>query len=158
MAVDSKALAAAPATPLRRPSRQSGVPFRHVFLSYSWDHDAEAARVFFFETLLRRSDVRVKNYSIKIEHPLPPDWRHGFKRLMDRWSVFICLIGHNTHQSEHVNWEIDCAAERKKQIVAVYVGDPTVRVPRALKRLGITPVEWDSTEMHDALDRALNVT
>jgi hypothetical protein len=36
-------------------------------------------------------------------------------------SVFMCLIGENTHNSDWVKWEIDKAVELKKKIVAVKI-------------------------------------
>jgi len=57
------------------------------------------------------------------------------KRKISDSSVFLCLIGENTHNSDWVKWEIDKAIELNKKIVAVKI-DSTYTSPTNLYGVG----------------------
>ncbi|UQD52344.1 hypothetical protein C0971_10210 [Bacillus methanolicus] len=67
-------------------------------------------------------------------------------------SVFLCLIGKNTHNSDWVKWEIDKAVELGKKVVAVKIKS-TYQTPENLYGIGAV---WALSFTYDSIKKALN--
>lgn len=64
----------------------------------------------------------------------------------------IVLIGQSTSQSDWVNWEIEHAARKGKQIIGVYLEqNKDFEIPRALKEYGDALVDWNAKDIIAAL-------
>lgn len=74
------------------------------------------------------------------------------KPLINQASVFICLIGPETHDSEWVDWEIREAEKLGKPIIGVYVqGAKDSDVPPALNQFAEAIVGWNSDSIMSAI-------
>lgn len=67
-------------------------------------------------------------------------------------SVFLCLVGENTHNSDWVKWEIDTAVELGKKIVAVKIKS-TYTSPVNLYGVG---AKWALIFSYESIKKALN--
>lgn len=67
-------------------------------------------------------------------------------------SVFLCLIGENTHKSDWVKWEIDKAVELKKKIAAVKIKN-SYTSPDNIYGIGAV---WANSFNYDAIKKVLN--
>jgi hypothetical protein len=74
------------------------------------------------------------------------------KRKISDSSLFLCLVGQNTHNSEWVKWEIDKAVELGKKIVAVKIKS-TYQTPTNLYGVGAV---WAMSFTYDSIKKALN--
>lgn len=68
-------------------------------------------------------------------------------------SVFLCLVGENTHKSDWVKWEIDKAVELGKKVVAVKI-QKSYSTPSNLYGIGAS---WAQSFTYDAIKKALNL-
>lgn len=73
------------------------------------------------------------------------------KRIKDS-SVFLVLVGKNTHKSDWCKWEIDKAIELDKKIVAVKISK-SYTSPDNLYKVG---AEWAMSFTYDAIKKALD--
>ncbi|QUG82743.1 TIR domain-containing protein [Bacillus nitratireducens] len=67
-------------------------------------------------------------------------------------SVFLCLIGENTHNSDWVKWEIDKAVELGKKIVAVKISN-SYTSPTNILGVGAS---WAKSFTYDSIKTALD--
>ncbi|HHY74089.1 MAG TPA: TIR domain-containing protein [Bacillus bacterium] len=67
-------------------------------------------------------------------------------------SVFLCLIGKDTHKSDWVQWEIEKAVELGKKIVAVKI-DSSYTSPDNIYGIGAI---WAMSFTYEAIKKALN--
>jgi hypothetical protein len=67
-------------------------------------------------------------------------------------SVFLCLIGKDTHKSDWVKWEIDKAVELKKKIVAVKISN-SYTSPTNILGVGAS---WAKSFTYDSIKTALD--
>ena len=67
-------------------------------------------------------------------------WKSQAEELIRSSSVTLCFVGRGTYQSEPVNWEIQKSIELDKPVVAVYLVDEALPLPKALQDHSITPV------------------
>lgn|SRR5690554_3828457 len=67
-------------------------------------------------------------------------------------SVFLILVGKNTHNSDWCKWEIDKAVELGKKIVAVKI-NKSYTPPANLYGIG---AEWAMSFTYDAIKKALD--
>ncbi|WP_404349052.1 TIR domain-containing protein [Sutcliffiella horikoshii] len=74
------------------------------------------------------------------------------KRKISDSSVFLCLVGENTHNSDWVTWEIDKAVKLNKKIVAVKIKS-TYTTPTNLYGVGAT---WALSFSYESIKAALD--
>lgn len=67
-------------------------------------------------------------------------------------SVFLCIIGENTHKSDWVKWEIDKAVELSKKIVAVKIKNTYIS-PSNLFDIG---ANWAMSFNYESIKNAIN--
>ncbi|KYG34924.1 TIR domain-containing protein [Alkalihalobacillus trypoxylicola] len=67
-------------------------------------------------------------------------------------SVFLCLVGENTHNSDWVKWEINKAVELGKKVVAVKIKS-SYQTPENLYGIG---AKWAMSFTYESIKKALN--
>ena len=122
----------------------------NVFLSFAIE-DHELVALFRGQAKNKQLDLEFRDYSIK--EAFESAWKTNCERIIRMCSAKICLVGNSTHKSDAVDWEIRKSAELGNGIMAVYLGDNNVIVPKALRELGITPVPWGIDRIMRALEQ-----
>lgn len=122
---------------------------RKVFLIFATE-DKSLADQFRKKAQDDRLPFAFRDYSMKhiIDHP----WKPQAEKIIRDSATILCLVGRRTHQSEPVNWEIQKSIELGKPVVALYLVDDQVPIPRALRENSITPVRWELGEIIRALE------
>ena len=83
-------------------------------------------------------------------------WKSQAESLIRSSSVTLCFIGRGTYQSEPVDWEIQKSIELDKPVVAVFLVDEELPLPKALRDHSITPVSWQMHGIARAIERAIS--
>ena len=127
---------------------------KHIFVSHCGEHEK------FIEPL--KELLRGKGYEFKDSTPVLSDPNNASnddyaKTLVAKdikWAgtVFV-LIGRDTAKSDWVNWEIEYAAQKGKQIIGVFLRSGNdFDVPPALDKLGDALVGWNSESIEAAMN------
>ena len=112
----------------------------NVFLSFAAENKA-LVDLFRGQAKNSRSALTIRDYSIK--EPVDGAWKVQAERLIRASTATVCLVGDTTWRSEPVNWEIRKSADLGKRVLAVYLQSTAVRVPAALREIGVTPIPWN---------------
>lgn len=122
---------------------------KRVFISFHVDDEAQVE-------LLRqqakddRFDIEFTDYSVK--EPFDEKWKTQCIERIQQSSVFICMIGPETHQREAVLWEINKAYELGKKVIGVRIyRDKSHKVPQPMADNNAKIMNWDL----DAISREL---
>ena len=94
-------------------------------------------------------DLELLDYSIK--GPFDFDWKIKCEEIIRDCGITICLIGQNTYKSEPVEWELRKSIELGKAIIAVYLEDTAVQLPKILRHYDIRPIDSDPNKVMDKL-------
>ena len=127
---------------------------KHIFVSHCGEHEK------YIEPL--KALLGNKGYEFKDSTPVLSDPNNAksdayAKSLVAKdikWAgtVFV-LIGRDTAESDWVNWEIEYAAQKGKQIIGVFLRSSfDFDVPPALEEYGDALVGWNS----DSIEAAMN--
>ena len=127
---------------------------KNVFISH---HHADDEHVQKLKELLSKKGYTLKNSSIDSTKPNRLVSDEAIRRLLRmriQWAgTFICLIGHETHTRDWVDWEINQAYKKGKKIVGVFLnGAGEADLPEEFKLHGDTLVGWTSEKIIDALE------
>ncbi len=114
---------------------------RRVFISFHVEDEAQVE-------LLRqqakdeRYDIEFTDYSVK--EPFDDKWKTRAAERIKRSSVFICMIGPETHKREAVIWEINKAYELGKRVIGVRIyKDTNHKIPQPLLDNNAKIINWD---------------
>lgn len=99
--------------------------------SYDWVPDGEK------EDQRQEGEDRVKSY---------------LRGIIGNCEALICLVGHDTHSSSWVNWELEVATSQSKRIVAVRIPKTNGGAPPLIWQRNISIIEWDARAINNALD------
>jgi len=103
--------------------------------------------------------------------PYPPNdkraepTREEIKKLLDKATRMVILVGETTSKSQWVNWEIRTFYDKKKKhpgeterrLVAMRLkGRRKAKLPKAVLDLGIQSINWNPEAFSDWLDTNLN--
>lgn len=103
--------------------------------------------------------------------PYPPNDHRGdavreaIKKLFDKSTRLVILVGETTHKSQWVNWETRTFFDEKKEhpgktsrrmIALKLKGHRNAQVPKAVLDLGIQAINWNPNAFTDWLDTDLN--
>lgn len=103
--------------------------------------------------------------------PYPPNDHRGdavreaVRKLFDKSTRLVVLVGETTHKSQWVNWEIRTFFDQKKKLrgttqrrlIAMRLsGHKKDKLPKAVLELGIHAINWNPDAFADWLDRDLN--
>lgn len=122
----------------------------NVFLSFAME-DKTLVDLFRGQAKNERLPLEFLDHSIK--EPSDGAWKTQCEEKIRRSSFTICLVGHKTHQSEAVNWEIRRSVELGKGVVAVYLVDGDPPLPKALQENSVKPVRWKLEELMKEIRR-----
>lgn len=127
---------------------------KNVFISH---HHADDEHVQKLKDLLSKKGYTLKNSSVDSSKPNRLVSDEAIKRLLRmriQWAgTFICLIGHETHTRDWVDWEIDQAYKKGKKIVGVFLnGAGEADVPEQFKLRGDALVGWTSEKIIEAIE------
>ncbi|MCY4011114.1 MAG: TIR domain-containing protein [Gammaproteobacteria bacterium] len=107
-----------------------------AFLSFA---TKDAALVEVFRNRIGKQYPGVELLDHAVKDGYEEDWQEECARKIDRSEWLICLIGHTTHRSRAVAWEIDRGLSLGKRIVAVNLSAHAGPVPQILARNAIEP-------------------
>ncbi|MCH8842650.1 MAG: TIR domain-containing protein [SAR324 cluster bacterium] len=113
----------------------------NVFLSFAME-DKPLVEVFRSLAKNRTTNLNFKVYSVK--EPFDRAWKTRVESIIRYCSVTICLVGSTTHRSGAVDWEIRKSIELGKKLLAVYLIESPVILPKALAEWGIEPYQRGS--------------
>lgn len=134
---------------------------KNVFVSHHHKDDAQVDKL---TKLLKKSGCEIRNSSIRAK---PANQRRLDKGLIKEsvlkrllrmkisWAgSVIVLVGKKTHTRPWVNWEIEQAEKKGKNIVGVFEHGlkEKVKVPEALQKYATSQVGWDSTSILNAIE------
>lgn len=89
-----------------------------------------------------RFNIEFIDYSVK--EPFDDKWKTRCTERIKRSSVFICMIGPETHKREAVKWEINKAHELGKKVIGVRIyRNENHKVPEPLVRNGDKITYWN---------------
>lgn len=123
---------------------------KRVFISFHMDDQAQVE-------LLRQQakdskyDIEFIDYSIK--EPFDSKWKTRCTERIKRSSVFLCMIGPETHMREAVLWEINKAYELGKKVmgVRIYRGK-NHRIPKPLRDNNARIMYWNLADINAELE------
>ena len=89
--------------------------------------------------------------------PYGPYLRGRIRDRIAACSVLVCLLGEQASNDAWVDWELRVAAELGKGLVGVRLHNNMLRdiTPPALAERGITPINWVTSEIIDAIREAM---
>ena len=129
---------------------------RHVFLSFV-EEDLNLVNLFRGLAKNANNDLEFDDYSVKVPYnSKDADYiKQQIRNKIDGASVTVCLIGHSTHKSEWVDWEIVASNSKKKGIVGVRLHSSALDIPPPfLKSTGAKIVDWSITDIVRAIENA----
>ena len=128
---------------------------KNIFISHVHEDDELLPKL---KELLKRQDVTVRDGSVNSSNPNEAANEEYIKRRIlepriNRASVLVVLITHDTADSWWVNWEIEYAVKQGKPVVGVCAqGATEADRPPALERLGdAAVVGWNSEKVAEAI-------
>ena len=124
---------------------------RQIFLSFAME-DRSLVEHFRLQAQDQHLPYEFRDYSVG--DSFDPSWKSQAEKIIRSSSAVICFVGRRTYKSEPVNWEIEKSVELDKPVVAVYVVDEELPLPRAIRKYSITPVHCKMEEILKAMDRA----
>lgn len=129
---------------------------RHVFISHMHEDDGLLPKL---KDLIARAGMEVRDGSINSDKPNEAQNENYIKQQIlaprIQWaSTLVVLITHDTHSSKWVDWEIDYAVSKGKNVVGVFAhGATDADIPDALKRCGDAAiVGWQADRIVDAIN------
>lgn len=133
---------------------------RHVFISHIFEDNATIGK---FKDLLAPKGYQVKDSSISDRNKNDATNENYIKyevlKPRIEWaSALIVLISPDTHKSDYVNWEIECAEKLGKPVIGVWChGARDADIPQKLSELGNAVVGWQAERIIDALEGRLTI-
>lgn len=126
----------------------------HAFLSFQ-EEDIALVRLFRGQAKNQNSDLEFSDYSIKepINSGQVAYIKSKIRKMIRKSSVVLCLIGHTTHASPWVEWELETAYDLDKCLIGVRLyGDYWDAVPAALDMADAEIVGWRIDDIMYAID------
>ncbi len=81
--------------------------------------------------------------------------KRGIRDRIKQSSVTLCFLSEDSSRSDWVNWEIEESLKLGKGVVAMYQGDkPPQTLPQAVKNNDIKIVQWNQSEITNAINEA----
>jgi len=126
---------------------------RKVFISYDYQKDKHYKNLLLAWDAHQRFEFFISDYSadISINSTKSSPIKRTLSRYINEGTVFLVIIGKNTHKSKWVKWEIEKAEELGKKIVAVKIDRENV-TPSELFNIGAS---WAMSFTQEAITRAI---
>lgn len=81
--------------------------------------------------------------------------KRGIRDRIKQSSVTLCFLSEASSRSGWVNWEIEESLRLGKGVVAMYQGDkPPQTLPKAVRENNIKVVQWNQSEITNAINQA----
>ncbi|MCB0748179.1 MAG: TIR domain-containing protein [Ignavibacteriae bacterium] len=131
---------------------------KNVFISHYSKDEKHIGRL---KQILEKKGYHLKNSSIDSSKPnfaKNPEYVKRLLRMRIHWAgTFICLVGPKTHTREWVDWEIEQAHKKEKDIRGIYLkGAEESNVPDNFNKYGNSLVTWDTNKIIDSLEGKIN--
>lgn len=124
---------------------------KNVFLSFS-STDLNQVNLLRGQARNEHSELEFNDWSLKEPfNSANADYiKRGITERIRQSSVTLVFIGDKTHASEWVDWEIRTSIAMGKRVIAMHVKSG-VRLPVALKELGVQSIPWSHVELRKAI-------
>jgi len=130
---------------------REGATNKRVFISFHVDDESQV-ELLRHQAKDERFDIEFIDYSIK--EPFDEKWKTQCTERIKQSSIFIVMIGPETHKREAVLWEINKAYELGKKVIGVRIyRDKNHRVPQPLIDNGAKILNWDLEAISRELKR-----
>ena len=129
---------------------------RRVFLSFDSD-DIQQIRGLRFLVANPNYDLEFYDESLKIsiDSHQAEYIKTVIRDKIKRASVTLCLVGHNTHKSSWVDWELNESERQDNSIVAMMLkGVDKAIFPKYLRDNSITVYVWDPDYLTTLIKKA----
>ena len=126
---------------------------KRVFISYDYDNDKHYKNLLLAWDANKQFDFYISDYSadVSIKSTNATAIKSTLSRYINQGTVFLVIVGKNTHKSDWVKWEINKAVELGKKIVAVKT-DRGNTSPSELMGVGAS---WAMSFTYDAISKAI---
>ena len=129
-----------------------------VFLTFDPD-DADLVSTFLVLAEKADPELEFTDWSMKgsFGSPYGPYLRERIRERIASCSVLVCLLGEQACNDAWVDWEVRVTAELGKGLVGVRLHNNMLRdiTPQALAERGVTPINWVTSEIIDAIRKAM---
>ena len=123
---------------------------RRVFISFHVEDEAQVG-LLRHQAKDEKYDIDFIDYSVK--EPFDNRWKTRCTERIKQTSVFICMIGPETHKREAVLWEINKAYELGKKVIGVRIyKDRNDKIPKPLKDNNAKIMYWNLSDISEELD------
>ncbi len=121
---------------------------KKIFLSYSLE-DKELVEL--FKEQLNEQEAELEFLEHAVIENTEQEWKQHVLEKIKTSSVFICLFGFSTWESEAVKWEVETALANKKKIFLVKLKTTVFMIPNYIKENNIKIMEEDILEIANQL-------
>lgn len=128
----------------------------NIFISHAGEDESDMNK---FKKLIERHYSSVRDSSIyesgdKNNNAKNEDYIKSLIRPQVDWAgTFIVLVGKTTAASDWVNWEIEYAQKKDKNIIGVFLpGSTEADLPTALQEYANSIVDWDADSILRAIE------
>ena len=124
---------------------------RRVFISFHIEDEAQV-ELLRQQAKDKKYDIEFVDYSVK--EPFDDKWKTRCTERIERSSVFVCMIGPETHKREAVLWEINKAYELGKKVIGVRIyRDKNHKIPRPLVENNAKITYWNLEDISSELEK-----
>ncbi|MCD9186229.1 MAG: TIR domain-containing protein [Pyrinomonadaceae bacterium] len=126
---------------------------KKVYISYDYENERHYKNLLLAWNTNEEFESLVTNFEVLPKENLSElDFRKSITDKISQASVFLVIVGKNTHQSKWVKWEIEKAKELDKKIVAVK-SERENTTPKELYGIG---ANWAMKFTFEAITNAIN--
>lgn len=117
---------------------------KKIFLSYAL---ADKELVELFKEQLSKQETNLEFLEHAIIENTEQEWKQHVLEKIKTSSVFICLFGFSTWESEAVKWEVETAVANKKKVFLVKLKPTVFMIPNYIEENNIKIIEEDIQEI-----------
>lgn len=131
----------------------------NIFISHIHEDDEGLGKL---KDLLKNNGRTVRDFSISSDNPNNAHSEDYIKTKIlgpqiKLSGVLLVYVSKDTKDSKYVDWEIEYAHKKGKQIVGVWAyGERECEVPEALDKYADAVVGWQGNKIIDAIDGKIN--
>lgn len=127
---------------------------KNIFISYDYDNDKNYKNLLLAWDANKEFDFGFTDHSadVSIDSDDAAAIKRAISAKINNATIFLCLVGKNTHKSKWVAWEIAKAVELKKKLVAVKI-ESTNTTPPGLLNVG---AKWAMSFTFESIKKAID--